>query len=700
MKIKDNLYNNLVLLLIPLVTLIIIFSWFKEGKIISNNSEENLNIFHSQAYARLSQTVWYPAGTGFKTGFSISRHPTLAVLGILERMGISASLIQAILLSVFMMIGMFSMYLLINRGLNFSHSVSLIGSIFYNLNIYSMTQIWKRFLYAHMVAWVYLPLFLFLWIKWIDSKRIIWLFLFLLTSVFFSYTFSQPAFLITIWAPAGIFVLVKSWQSRLRINEVITTFLRSMIGLILWCLVSLWWLYPMLTLGSTWTQTVKETTGEDWLYSFNSLQAVSKDFPIREVLLLRQSWYLSSTNDFGSYYLNPIIFLINLLPLLFVVLAIFKFKEYPYRKFLITLAFVGLFISKGTNFPFGYTFFHLLFSNLMFTTAFRNSYEKFGLVWLLVYTIFFAIGFSKFLSTLKPKRINLYGGTLLFLILGLLVLPIWSGSLFPQKHRVFVPKYYDEANNYLNNQSEDRLFHIPFLLESENSIYSWGYVGGDPAYILFNLESTTSPKIPLYHRVYELLPMYLNDKQFPKILGLLGVENVILHKDILYPKINIEETIKNIEGWEGVDQKKEFRELMIYRLKKELVRPRIYIATSVISVKSIEDGLIQIISNTIDTSRPIFNTGKMPEIAAAQFKNLPKITFTKISNDQFLVRVKEGMEPFILVFNNTFDESWELRIDNQIIDKHFIVNGFANGWWVEKKGDYNIDIKLKVWPWD
>lgn len=700
MKIKNNPYNNLVLLLIPLVTLVIIFSWFKEGKIISNNSEENLDILHPQAYARFSQTVWYPVGTGYKTGFSIPKYPTFAVLGILEDKGVSASLRQAILLSVFMMTGMFSMYLLINRGLNFSHSVSLIGSIFYNLNIYSMTQIWKRFLYAHMFVWAYLPLFLFLWIKWIDSKKIIWLFLFLSTSVFFSYTFSQPAFLITIWAPVGIFILVKIWQSRLRLKDIAAIILRFMAGFILWSLVNLWWLYPLLTIGSNWTETVREINGEGWLYSFNSLQAVSKYFPLPEVILLRQSWYLSPDNDFANFYHNPFVILINIIPLLFVVLAIFKFKEYPYRKFLITLAFVGLFISKGTNFPFGYTFFHLLFSNLMFTTAFRNSYEKFGLVWLLVYTIFFAIGFSKFLSTLKPKRINLYGGVLLFLILGLLVLPIWSGSLFPQKHRVYVPKYYNEANNYLNQSSKDRLFHIPFLLESENSIYSWGYVGGDPAYILFNLESTTNPKIPLYHHVYELLPKYLTAKEFPKILGLLGVENVILHKDMLYPKINIEEAIKNIEGWEGVDQKSEFGELIIYQLKKDLVRPRIYIANSVISVKSIEDGLTQIISNKIDNTKNVFITEEMSDITTAQFKSPPLITFAKISNDHFFVRVKEGTEPFILVFNNTFDKSWELRIDSQIIDKHFIVNGYANGWLVEKKGDYNIDIKLKVWPWD
>ena len=53
-----------------------------------------------------------------------------------------------------------------------------------------------------------------------------------------------------------------------------------------------------------------------------------------------------------------------------------------------------------------------------------------------------------------------------------------------------------------------------------------------------------------------------------------------------------------------------------------------------------------------------------------------------------------------MVLNNTFDKLWRVKIDDQIINKHFIVNEFANGWVVERKGDYKIDVRLKVWPWD
>lgn len=698
MKIKYNLYKNLVFLLIPLISTIIIFYWFKEGKIISNTSEENLNILHSQASARHSQTVWYPLGTGLKTGFSVSKYPTFAMLGILEKIGISASLRQAILLSALMIIGMFSMYLLMNRGLNFNSLTSFIGSIFYNLNIFSMTQIWKRFLYAHMFAWAYFPLFLFLWLKWINTKKIFWLYLFLITSLFFAYTFSQPAFLMTFWIPAALFSLERIWINRKVVKKSLYIFIASLIGFILWVIVNIWWLYSTLALGSSWNDTV----GNTWESDLSSLNAVSKSFPIWEVLLLRQSWYLGHENDFFNFYHNPFIYLISLTILLLVIFGMIKSKGQSFRKYLILLTGVGLFVSKGTSFPLGYTFFYFLFSNFPQTTALRNSYEKFGIVWLLPYTIFFAIGIYQFFLRFKSTFRNLYLILALFLFCGLLVYPMWNGDIFPQKHRLTIPNDYIEANNYLNtnssSQPDDRLFHIPFLLEAQKMTLDWGYVGEDPFPFLFDLDTITTPKIPVYDKVAELLPKFINDRQFPKILGMLGVGDVILHKDSIYPSIDLKATV-SIDNWIAIKDKKEFGGLVIYSLDRKLINPRVYIATSSLLVENIEKGLKRIISDKFDANHSVFITNNGSNILTASSQKVPQISFKKISNDHYLTTVKGVVSPFILVFNDTFDKSWQASINKNIVYKHFMVNGFANGWIVDKLGDFKIDIFLKIWPW-
>ena len=693
MKIKGNLYNNLVFLLIPIITLIIIFSWFKEGKIISNNSEENLNIFYSQSSASHYQTVWYPIDTGFKTGFAVSKYPTFAILEILEKIGISASLRQAILLSAFMMIGMFSMYLLINRGLSFSHSVSLIGSIFYNLNIYSMTQIWKRFLYAHMAAWAYLPLFIFLWIKWIDSKKIIWLFIFLFTSLFFSYTFSQPAFLITLWSSAGTYVLVKAWQSKHQINEIIRIFLRTLVGFILWSLVNIWWLYSTLTLGASWNDKV----GNTWESDLSSLHAVSSSFPLSEVLLLRQSWYLGHGNDFFDFYHNPFIYSISLVILLLVIFGLIKSKDQPFRKYLILLAGVGLFISKGTSSPFGYTFFQFLFSNFPLTTALRNSYEKFGIVWLLPYTIFFAIGFYQFFLRFKSTFRSLYLILALFLFCGLLIFPMWNGDIFPSKHRVALPNYYIEANIFLNSQKIERKFHIPFLTEPNPMTYDWGYVGIDPSGNIFDSEDLSSAVVPLYNKTLKLLSGYFDKKYVSNIFGLLGIQYIVFQRDIVYPEVDFVKTQKQIESWQGVSKAKTFGKLDLYFIDPKIVKPRIYVSGTVVKSTSLAEALNRVASNEWDEAS-VFT---IQDFGIELRDSLtPRISYTKISTTQYKVSVRGSFNPYILVFNNTYDESWKVRVDNQIIGKHFIVNGFANGWLIDRTGNYDVNIDLAVWPWD
>ena len=693
MKNRGKLYKNLVLFLIPLITIIIIFSWFKEGKIISNNSEENLDILHSQDSAKDSQTVWSSIGTGFKSGFSLPKYPTFALLGILERIGFSASLRQAIFLSFLMIMGMFSMYLLMRKGFNFSNSISLIGGIFYNLNIYSMTQIWKRFLYAHMVALAYFPLFLFLWIKWIDTTKVIWLFLFLMTSLFFTYAFSQPAFIITLWIPAGIFVLVKVWKSRHQIDEAIRIFLRMLIGLILWGLVNIWWLYPMLTLRTIWTGTA----GQSWEADLSSLHAVSKSFPLWEVLLLRQSWYLGHENDFFDFYHNPFIYFTSLTILILAIYGLIRSKGQTLRGYIIILAGVGLFISKGTSSPFGYSLFSFLFSNFPLTTAFRNSYEKFGIVWLLPYTIFFSLGFYHFFLRIKYVYKNLYLILVLFLFCVLLIFPMWSGDIFPSKHRVVLPDYYIEANSFLNSQFIERKFHIPYLAEPNPIIFDWGYVGIDPSTNIFDSEDLSSADPPLYNKTLKLLSSYFDNKNVTSIFGLLGIQYIILQRDIVYPGLDFVKTKQQIESWQGIYKSQIFGKLDFYFLDPKIVKPRIYASGTIVKSNSLDEALNLVAADEWnETSAFIFQ-----DIGIELDDNLtPRITFTKISPTKYIVNIRESKDSYVLILNNTFDESWKIKIDNQIVNKHFMINGFANGWLIDKKGDYDIEIKLKVWPWD
>ncbi len=676
------------------ITILIIFSWFSTDQIISNNSEENLDILNPSRTALHYSTVWWSVGTGTKIPFLIPREGAFFILSLIEKTGIQIFLIQAIFLGAIMFLGLTLMYMFVKYCLKHNNFVAGVSSLFYLLNIYSLTQVWKRFLYFSMIAWAYLPLFLFAWLKWIIEFRLKWLALFLLSSAIFSYIFAQPVYLLTFWVPAAILVLIRIWELRNDIKKLLKLIGLSTLGFILWAIVNIWWLYPTFFLTGSWTDENLPSLD----INFSILTAVSKSFPLNELLLLRQSWYLGHGNDWFNFYHNPFIYLISIAILAVAIFGFIKLKGNKYRKYLAGLALVGLFVSKGSNFPLGYSFYLFLFSSVPFTTALRNSYEKFGLVWLLPYAVFFSYGLHWIFLRIKNryKRIFFLSFTL-FLSCGVLVYPFWNGDIFPLKHRVNVPYYYNEANNFLNSQNVEREFHIPFTKDPIKISFDWGYVGEDPMENLLDAENLASPNAPLYDKTQKILPDYLTNKNFPKILGILGAQYVILQRDIIYPEIDFTKTKKQIESWQGIGKVQSFDKLDLYSLDPAIIEPRIYTSGNVIRVNSLIEGWDLVTSdkwggNSVFTLQDIGMELKN--------KQIPQVTFTKISTTQYKANVKGSNNPYILVFNNTYDPLWKVRIGSQIEAKHFIINGFANGWLLNKKGDYDIEIKLTVWPWD
>lgn len=69
----------------------------------------------------------------------------------------------------------------------------------------------------------------------------------------------------------------------------------------------------------------------------------------------------------------------------------------------------------------------------------------------------------------------------------------------------------------------------------------------------------------------------------------------------------------------------------------------------------------------------------------------PQITFKEINWSSYEVDIKDASEPFPLVFSDSFDNGWESSIKS----KHFVANGFANGWYINQKGDFSIKIEYK-----
>ncbi|MEM0314290.1 MAG: hypothetical protein QXQ41_07060 [Candidatus Bathyarchaeia archaeon] len=76
----------------------------------------------------------------------------------------------------------------------------------------------------------------------------------------------------------------------------------------------------------------------------------------------------------------------------------------------------------------------------------------------------------------------------------------------------------------------------------------------------------------------------------------------------------------------------------------------------------------------------------------------PLIVYEQINPTKYFVHVINASQPFFLIFSESFDKNWIAYVDGRQLtnDQHFIVNGFANAWFVNRIGTYTIT--LEFWP--
>ena len=90
------------------------------------------------------------------------------------------------------------------------------------------------------------------------------------------------------------------------------------------------------------------------------------------------------------------------------------------------------------------------------------------------------------------------------------------------------------------------------------------------------------------------------------------------------------------------------------------------------------------------------------ESATIQKKDVV-INYEKINPASYLVTVKAAEEPFILFFNERYHPMWRLLekgssgelLNYQFANEnHFIIDGYANGWVINKKGDFDLVLEF------
>lgn len=679
-----------------LASLILTIIWFKSGMLAT--AEEGMPFYDLERSLRIYSSAFYDTGLGISGIFNIPRIPIFLILTFLNKLGFTALIIQASLFFFLILIPLIVFPKLVKEVMEKEQNVvGYIAAIFYLFNLFTLSQVLTRFVLSLIFLWSYLPLFLYLWIIFLKTKNIKYLIFLLISSLIYSYQFLIISPLVTLWICAFLYscyLFLKTKDKGVLIN--------ALIACVIWLIFNSWWIYYF------WQVKETSTTNLDSKQNLVSLLEVSNYFPNLEVMSLRQKYMFGQESPYFEFYKKENVKNLSLLALVIVIYGAYTAIKKKYWYFLILLIIAWI-IVKGANPPMGKQLYTFLFENISLWQVYRNPYEKFGSVFLMSYSTLFALGLVTFANKFRRvKYIVLFVAIITFC--GYLVLPMWNGNLFKNTYYVKVPTYYHEANNYLKylGSEEERILQLPFLRKS-NIAYDWNYFGEEPSEFLFDMPSVSRTlSNPTYDAFYYKLgdpEFFYNNPDYSNLLAIMNVQYIILHKDILLDRYFQEDenfTRRIIMDWKGVKHDKDFGKLEIYSLDNDKLSGRIYLSDNLLKVQDLSSAFSLITSSNFDSMRDSVFIEKQNVNAFTEHKDLrvPGYNVKKLAKTSYEVHIDNAREPFILILANNYSTLWKAEIDGSLLANHFVVNGFANGWIIDKTGNYTIDINYKVWPWD
>ncbi len=650
--------NKLVLLVFFVLSLILTISWFWQGKVMAGG-EAGILFYNLARTTELYSYSWYQSGPGTLTRFFIPFGPMLFIFSLLQMVGLSYTLLQALMFFSLFFAGMCAVYLL-HRKLfpDLSELAAGAAGIFYLFNLFSMSQVWSRGLYTQFYAFAILPLLLYLYICFCHRVRWQYVIYLILVNLLLGYAYGFPSFslvLLLTLATYFVYQLITLFKSP---QQLLSVLLGSFIFGIVLAVVNLYWLIPTVQISGAYSSIAQESTK----VQIDSLHSVSQYFTTDQMMLLKQSYYFGKNSRYYGFYSSDIIFALSLGVLAVMIFGLVHSRKQRLWKFVLSLLIVGWFISKGTNNPFGYSFYHYLFATFPISQLFRNSYEKFGLVFLLAYALFFGNG-AYYLSR-KISQQTIYPLVILLtLFCGVLVWPLWNGFVLQNK-QTKVPEYYGQANQWLEEHSAQGLIHLP-LSPGDGVVYDWGYNGIEPSEFLFSQSSISKivGSTEFDQKYKQLVADFNQGKDLRPSVDQFGVDYLIVHHDI-------DPTVK----WRSTQMVEQ------------------YLASSSAFVKQASFGKLDIYQYQ----------GKPAQLFVIEDQNgrVQPINFHKISPVKYQLQLPEITQPVLLKSRISYNPLWRATINGTLVPDHLLVDDYANGWQLNQLGSYTVIVSFVNWPWN
>ena len=392
-----------------------------------------------------------------------------------------------------------------------------------------------------------------------------------------------------------------------------------------------------------------------------------------------------------------------------------------------------------------------MYLNVPLFALFREPWAKFTPVVIFSSTILFAYT----LKTLRNYKKIVYPLILLLVLIHGSI--FFTNNIFDHKNPgpggldVLIPQYWSEAQAWSKEHKNDNILALP-VFYSYFYYHEWykneiGNYNGSLSYTFLysntiNNDSSNG----------QLDKAILLEQFNPKILPLWNVRYVLDQKDISAPlsiKRTVTSQILKDQGVIDNQPDKSFGLLDIYKVSDKYFLPRIYTNSGAVYI----DGDFDVLPSLLDTNylgeKPVVLFSKQnPETKFADLNGVikleqrgeewqpvlskaptnitePEVNFEQINPTKYIVKINKANGPFWLVFSQNYHPYWKvyikqnskLKIQNsKFIEKsallsalvdmgkrsevkeHYLVNGYANGWYINPNKIQDFEVVLEYWP--
>ena len=724
-------------------------TWFLSGQPVSFFDEDlplppfyNLETYLS-AWYRLS-----PPGV-----FLIRPLATLLYMSyfvLLTNLGVSLFISQALYLVGCTLLAGLSMYYLFLTL--FRHHLSrmgaLVAALLYMNNPILYHIMWRYMLITLYPVYALTPLLLILYTRAIRSHNIYRyaalsaVLLLFASPVGTSLAYATPIIVIVVG-----YMVFSVTSGTLPTGALSTTLKFLLVMGILGFLLQAWWMLPQAAfLDRILSISIgyRPATG---MSNMDTLMLNSQT-PSFVNLFQMQGHYASYVTDVGnqpwsSYdtkYFEPLFVALGFVAPILAVLGMLNRSGGTWLIYFGGLFVSALFLMKGAYPPLGQLYIWA-FENIRFAAAYRSFYDKFGFLLPFACSALAGLGamqvldqLSKFLERRGRRQYAVCAVVLselsLIVTLGLWTYPFWTGEVIPRPNavragaHVRVPGYYSVANAWLQEQGQDfRIMTLP-LSRLYYGAFTWdsGFWGTDPSAWLFStptiarVTTSTSYALPIW--IAESINSGTPTNS-ACLLALLNVRYLMLHGDATW------EYVQDYDDWfvtrpNGVSESRLKKSLSIqpglrlvtsigplYFYENAHVLAHTYVTTRLASIEGGLDALVShyteceaqpapaIVLSELDSAYGAQVHEAERRLAQEDVENLPSIRVIRVDPNHYDVHVENARAPYVLVFGESYDPLWSAKVGNREIASHWPVNGYANAWYVEELGSYDISIRFK-----